>query len=87
MAFNSGKTLPDDLLREAGTSHRNLVEAHFFIAMDELSQGHREAARNHFEEAVRTRVFIWLDYHWSKAFLGRMNADPEWPKWIPLKRP
>jgi hypothetical protein len=59
-------------------------EAHFFIAMRLLGKGKREEAEKQFEASVATRIFVYHDYLWSRAFLARMK-DPKWPGWIPRK--
>jgi serine/threonine protein kinase len=30
---------------------------------------------------------IAVEYHWSRLFLKRMDQDPNWPPWIPLREP
>jgi hypothetical protein len=80
-----GQIGPDALIQDAGQSLLNQCEGHFAIALMNLSQGHRAEAKRHFQECVRTRVFDWLEYRDSRALLQRMEADPNWPPWIPKK--
>lgn len=63
----------------------NQCEAHFLIGMTKLGEGDCLAAREHFRASVATRVFTYFDYDWSHAFLARMEKDPNWPPWIPVK--
>jgi hypothetical protein len=48
-----------------------------------LADGDRKGARFHFRKAVDTHVVFYLDHHWSKAFLSRLDTDPNWPPWLP----
>jgi hypothetical protein len=77
----------EELLRAEAGSRWNQCEAHFYVALDRLSQGDRAGAREHFQKAVATGVFTFLEYDWSRSFLKRMEQDPNWPAWIPLKEP
>jgi hypothetical protein len=61
-------------------------EAHFLIALHDLADRDRAAARSHFRKCADTRAFIYWDWIWARAFLKRMDEDPTWPPWIPLKR-
>jgi lipoprotein NlpI len=70
------------MLNAAGSSQWRLCEAHFYIGLTLLAEGDRAAARRHFEQAVDTRVFWFLEYEWSRAFLARMKQDAAWPPWI-----
>ena len=51
MIFNSGEMSADELLKAAGDSRRNQVEAHFFIGIDYLSLRERELASMRFRNA------------------------------------
>jgi tetratricopeptide (TPR) repeat protein len=82
LAYNAGLISADELLA-AGTSRLNRCEAHFFIGMALLAGGDRAGARAHFRQAVDTHVFVYVDHTWSRAFLARLNADPNWPRWVP----
>jgi tetratricopeptide (TPR) repeat protein len=84
--WGGGISAEEFLKAEAG-SKRNQCEAHFYVALDRLAQGDRAAAREHFQEALATRVFGFIEYEWSRLFLKRMDQDPTWPSWIPLKEP
>jgi hypothetical protein len=77
---------PDFLKAEAG-SRGNQCAAHFYMAVDLLSQGRRPAARVHFRKALDTGVFVCSPYQWSRLLLKRMEQDPNWPPWIPLQEP
>ena len=86
LEFGSGTLPADRLLAAAGSSRLHQCEYHFFIGMARLADGDRDGARLHFRRAVQTRVVWYVDYTWSLAFLSRMDADPDWPRWIPRRK-
>jgi hypothetical protein len=45
--------------------------------------GDRLGARKHFQKEARTYWGFGQEY--SQMFLSRMEKDPKWPPWIPLK--
>ena len=75
----------DVLLTAAGDSRGDRCEAHFFVGLNLLADGHRAEAAQHFQKSVETRVFEYFEHGWSRAFLARLRQDPTWPPWIPLK--
>jgi tetratricopeptide (TPR) repeat protein/predicted Ser/Thr protein kinase len=83
--YNCGDVNEADLLKAAAGSRYNQSEANFFIGMAKLADGDRAAAQKHFRASVDTRAFTYFDYDWSGAFLARMDKDPNWPPWIPVK--
>jgi hypothetical protein len=84
--YTCGLISEDKLLRAARPSRPNQCEAHFAIGLRRLAEGDRQGAREHFRRCAETRVFIYWDYTWARAFLARMEKDPAWPPWIPLKK-
>jgi hypothetical protein len=72
----------DELLRAAGRCRPMLCEAHFQIGLRHLAENDRDGAREHFRKCVDTRVFIYWDYVWARAFLDRLERDRRWPEWI-----
>jgi hypothetical protein len=84
--FNCGRISADDLLKAAAGVPPPLCEAHFLIGLRCLSEGDRTGAREHFQKCCDTRVFIYWDYMWARAFLKRLEEDSEWPPWIPMKK-
>ena len=77
----------EEFLRAEAGSRWNQCESHFYVALDRLSQGDRAGAREHFQKALTTGVFGFGEYQWSRLFIKRMDQDPNWPPWIPLKEP
>jgi tetratricopeptide (TPR) repeat protein len=83
-----GGVIPaEEFLKAEAGSRWSQCEAHFWVALDRLSQGDRAGAREHFQKALATGVFATSEYQWSRLFLKRMDQDPNWPTWIPLKEP
>jgi hypothetical protein len=72
----------DKLLQLAEGSRWDQCLAHYSIAMTKLAKGHRKEAKDHFDEAVKTRAWGWSEYDLSRVFLSRLKKDPNWPPWI-----
>jgi hypothetical protein len=83
--YDCGLISEDELLAAAGRERLHQCEAHFYIALMHLADGDRTGAAEHFRACIRTRIFDYIEYGWSRAFLARMDQDPAWPPWIPLK--
>jgi tetratricopeptide (TPR) repeat protein len=84
--FNCGRMTAEELLNAAGTYRVKLSEAHFLLGLHRLADGDQRGAREHFRKCVQTRVFMYWEGLWARAFLARMEKDPAWPPWIPLKK-
>jgi serine/threonine protein kinase len=74
------------LLDFASGSKASLVYAHWYIAFRLLGDGDRAGARRHFESCVNLHYPYFLGYLESRALLARMDKDPNWPPWIPMKK-
>jgi serine/threonine protein kinase/Tfp pilus assembly protein PilF len=83
--YDCGDLSPDQLLQAAGPFRSNQCEATFHIAMTKLAEGDREGPRTDFRQCLATGVLPYFEYRWSRAFLARMEANPAWPPWIPVK--
>jgi hypothetical protein len=59
--------------------------AHYIIAVDSLANGDRESARKHFRSSMDLKFFALFSASWSKSFLARLEQDPTWPPWIPVR--
>ena len=45
--------------------------------------GDRAGARECFQKCADPALTLAYDeWHWSRAFLSRMDQDPQWPRWI-----
>jgi serine/threonine protein kinase len=84
--FSCGELSEARYLAQAGRSRWMLASAHYDIGIFRLADGDRSAAREHFDEAVKTYA-IWLyQWTWSLMFRSRLEKDPHWPPWIAAKR-
>ena len=71
-----------EFLKGTGNHGYSKGVAHFNIAMMRLAEGRRDAAREHFALCVATNTVGSFDYELGRAYLARMEADPNWPSWI-----
>jgi tetratricopeptide (TPR) repeat protein len=86
LEYNAGMISADELLAATGPSLLNRCEAHYTLGITRLAEGDRAGARDQFRRCGATHVFWFFDYHWSRAFLSRLEKDPMWPPWIPRKK-
>jgi len=82
LEFCCGNLSPNDLLEQARTSRSKQIEGNFVIAITELAQGHRQAARMHFLRCAELRTFNQLHDAISRAILAQMDRNPNWPAWV-----
>ena len=61
-------------------------QEHYLAGLSQLSDGDRAGAREHFQKALDTKFFATNAYPYARAFLARMKRNPEWPKWITVKK-
>jgi serine/threonine protein kinase len=85
--YETGILTDAQLLTLAGASQWNLCEGHFYIAFKKLAEGDRASAHDHFRQSAATPVTGFIEHRWSRAFLRRMQSDPNWPPWIPARGP
>jgi tetratricopeptide (TPR) repeat protein/tRNA A-37 threonylcarbamoyl transferase component Bud32 len=85
LAYNCDLIDSNEFLKDAGASRWNQCEAHFHIGITCLADGDRSAAREHFKKCVAVRIFYSFEYQWGRAFLARLEQNPSWPPWIPIK--
>jgi hypothetical protein len=83
--YDCGDTSAQELFERAGSSRWQLIEAHFAVGVDLLSERDRRGAAEHFKRCADTYVFDYWEYKWGPAFLKRLRQDPTWPPWIPLR--
>jgi len=63
-----------------------LIKWHFLIGLIRLGDGDRDSARRHLKASVEAHDPYTRNYKVSRAFLARMEKDPTWPPWIPVKK-
>jgi hypothetical protein len=77
--FWAGEIDEAALLASAGTSRATRGSVRHAAGLASLGQGDRAAAAAHFRAAVADGIPLQVDYHWSRAFLARLLAEPDWP--------
>jgi serine/threonine protein kinase len=83
--FECGQLSENEYLATAGVSRWKQLHAHYQLGLFRLADGDRAAARDHFQQAVDTSgvwIYPWV---WSQMFVSRLENDPKWPPWIPVK--
>jgi tetratricopeptide (TPR) repeat protein len=85
MLYVCGETSEDNVLSSAGASRGGQIFIHYNIALRRLAKGDRAGARYHFQKAIDTR-YDCPHFYWSQMFLSRLEKDPRWPPWIPVKK-
>ncbi len=86
LEYCAGRRSADELLDSLRGSRADLVNAHLCVALTALAEGNREEARKHFRLCMQTRFIEFLPYDVGTMLLGRMEHDPTWPPWIPVKK-
>lgn len=70
------------LLANAEQSEVFKANARFTLAMMRLADGDRTGAIRHLRECSATGTVGYFDYEWARAYLERLDAEPDWPGWI-----
>jgi hypothetical protein len=60
--------------------------AHYYIGFTKLAEGDRAGAREHLSKMVAIHIFPSPMDYVSRMTLARMEKDPTWPPWIPVKK-
>ena len=84
--YMTGNLSAEQLLSASAASRTDLCFGHCYVAITLLAEGDRVGARDHFRAAVKTHAYWPYHYHLSWALLGRMEQDPDWPRWLPVKK-
>jgi hypothetical protein len=84
--FYCGDLSESEFLAAVGHSRSARCNAHFDIALTRLADGDRIGAREHFAQSAAIQLGLNPNNSWSRTFWSRMNQDPNWPPWIPLKK-
>jgi hypothetical protein len=84
--YLAGRLSEENLLATA-TERDFPDEAHFAIALARLGEGDRQGAVEHLVMDRRTRRLVWvLPGPLGRLLLARLQEDPSWPPWIPVKQ-
>jgi len=59
--------------------------SHHTVGLNRLADGDRAGAREHFLQAQQVRGLAPDDWYLARIFVERMEKDPAWPPWIPVK--
>jgi serine/threonine protein kinase/tetratricopeptide (TPR) repeat protein len=86
LAYTCDDLSEEDLLGTAGASRIDQAIAHWLIGLTRLAEGDRAGAQDHFRKAVATRIIRWLYREHCRVLLDRLEKDPAWPPWIPVKK-
>ncbi len=82
--------LTETALLAAPTTHRERKETHYLIGLTRLADGDRAAAIEHFTAVKQAGDWVGSGGSsghplWAELLLERMQNDPTWSPWIPLK--
>ncbi len=80
----AGRRSSKEVLGDLVASRKVQAMTGFAIAMDLLAQGRREEARSQFLRSATIAGGLRSEAKWSRAFYERLEADPNWPPWIPI---
>ncbi len=53
-----------------------------YLGLVAMADGKKAESARLFKACCDTGVHTFLDYHWSRAYLARMQSNPNWPEWI-----
>jgi tetratricopeptide (TPR) repeat protein len=84
--YLSGSLSEAEFLESVGKNRVLLCGRHYLIGLVRLSNGDRAGAREHFQKTLDTKFYTHNLYRYARAYLARLKRDPEWPKWIPVKK-
>jgi serine/threonine protein kinase len=82
----AGSWTETKLFEDASKSRAYLSMAHYAVGLVRLSEGDRTGARDHLQKTVDINFYSHPTYTYARAYLERLKRDPEWPKWIPVKK-
>jgi serine/threonine protein kinase len=82
--FACGAITESELLsKHADRPH--LLRARFLAGLIRLNEGDRKRARELFKMAKEVQYSPYVDLDFVSTLLVRMEHDPNWPPWIPMK--
>jgi tetratricopeptide (TPR) repeat protein len=85
--YLTGDLPEEEFLESARKSRLHPILIHYPVGLVRLSDGDRAGAREHLQKTlVDTKFYAAVLYPYARAYLARMKRDPEWPKWIPVKK-
>jgi hypothetical protein len=75
-----------EFLQSRGKDVFSLIFTHYTVGLVRLSDGDRVGAREQFQKVLDTKFRPHIVYPYARAYLARLKRDPEWPRWIPVKK-
>jgi hypothetical protein len=84
--FSAGEISEGAYLASVAGDRSEECYAHFYIGLFRLAEADRAAAKSHFDKAFRTHCIASWQSSWSLMFHSRLEKDPKWPPWIPVKK-
>jgi hypothetical protein len=84
--FSNGEISESEFLASVAGDRRLECNAHFYVGLFRLAEGNRAAAKEHFTKAVQMHAIASSIFNYSLMFLTRLQTDPTWPPWIPLRK-
>ncbi len=85
LSFHCNDITAEELLSRAAKPEGDMHSACWAVGLRCLSEGNLEGARDHFRKGAAVPSFGWITHDLCWAVLGRMENDPTWPPWIPVK--
>jgi hypothetical protein len=83
--FSAGEITESELLKHVERSRYWTHCALHEIALNRLANGDRVDARDYFRRAFQICIVGNDDWMLTRIFLERLEKDPTWPPWIPVK--
>ena len=82
------KELDEAALIEASRdSGRKLVVVYTSVGILHLAEGDRAGSKEFFHKSMQTRIYGVSTRRLAQNLLARLELDPTWPPWIPVKSP
>jgi hypothetical protein len=84
--YFGGELTEEEYLQAAAKAQWSPTLVHYPVALVRLSNGDRAGARDQFQKTLDGNFYPAAFYPYARAFLARMKRDPEWPRWIPVRK-
>jgi hypothetical protein len=76
----SGDVTPRNVLGFSDVFTR--TSAYYALGLRAMAEGRKKDSKRFFEACRDVGVHTFFEYHWSQAYLARMQSNPNWPEWI-----
>lgn len=85
IGYMIGDVREEEMVNKVRNSERAKGDASLIIGLRKLADGDRKRALESFNKGASSPVYNWVSVKWARAFAERMEADSEWPHWLPSK--